>query len=182
MKKILSQRPIAVILLAVTLLSLAFYVYMIARPISYGMEYTNEEVYEGEVFKGTMVFKADSTMINRNSNFDMEMTSYYYCKNRYLFFTIATNEEDYAAEVEEINEKFDVLIQIPFYAYKVNAFGLSVDEGDGYVSLYTCTPAIVFAAVGGAVELILIALTCTAFALSAKGKKQDPSGGSHTED
>ena len=54
MKNILSNLKTAVILLIVTIISLGFYAYMLARPISYGMDYHNETVYEGGTFEGTM--------------------------------------------------------------------------------------------------------------------------------
>ena len=43
---------------------------MLARPISYGMDYRAVVEYEGGVFEGTMKFKSDGTMVNENTNFE----------------------------------------------------------------------------------------------------------------
>ena len=51
MKNILSCKKTAIILLTITIISIGFYAYMLARPISYGMDYQNETVYEGETFE-----------------------------------------------------------------------------------------------------------------------------------
>ena len=168
MKNILFCKKTAVILLAVTILFLALCAYMVARPISYGMEYSAEMVYEGEVFEGTMIFKNDTTFITRNVNYDEDMVARYYYKEGYVFFMVATTDEEYAEEVAEIDEKFDAFIELPFYSYRINAFRLAAGEDDDFSSPYICTSAIVWASVFGGVSLLLIALTGTSFVLSRK--------------
>ena len=64
MKKLLSCKTTAVLLLLVMGLFLGFYAYMLARPISYGMVYRNETVYEGEVFEGELTFYRNGRMKN----------------------------------------------------------------------------------------------------------------------
>ncbi len=160
---------ISVILLFVTILSIGFYVYMLARPISYGMNYHNEVVYEGVSFEGNLKFYPDGTMVNKNTNFEEEMKSYYYYKNGYVFNLVAETEDEYNAEVANINENFEEAVASPFYAAKINAFRQVATEGlDSYVTTYTCTGAVIFAAVGGVVELVLIGLTCASFVLLNK--------------
>ena len=70
MKNILSCTKTAVILLLVTVLFLGFYAYMLTRPISYGMSYSNKAVYDGKTFKGNLTFYPDGKMVNKNTNFD----------------------------------------------------------------------------------------------------------------
>jgi hypothetical protein len=41
--------------MAVTTILLGFYIYMIARPVSYGMEYNNLYEYAGVQFKGILI-------------------------------------------------------------------------------------------------------------------------------
>ena len=69
MKKILSNKITTIILLIVTILSLAFYAYMLARPISYGMNYHNKTVYEGMEFEGNLKFYTDGTIVINNGSF-----------------------------------------------------------------------------------------------------------------
>ena len=170
MKKILASMKTVTVLLVLTVVFLAFFVYMIARPISYGMEYHNETVYDGEVFEGTMKFGSDYTMLNRNSNFDEEMQSRYYYKDGYIFFTLAETAESYAEEVAWIEANFDEAVDAPFYASEINAFRLTSEGQDGYTSVYTCMPAIVFTVVGGVIELALISLSVVSLVLYKKSK------------
>lgn len=173
MKKFLSNMKTILALLIVTIVTLGIYAYMLARPISYGMEYYNKTEYNGGTFEGAITFKSDNTMINRNSNFDEELKSFYYYKDGYIFFTLAQTSEEYAEEVAYINENFDEAVATPFYADKINAFELVAEESDGYKSVYTCTNAITFAIAGGIVELLLIGLTITAFIFNNKSKHNE---------
>ena len=168
MKNILSNTKTAIILLVITILSLGFYTYMLARPISYGMAYHNETEYEGGVFEGTMKFYSDKTMVNTNTNFEEKIESRYYYKDGYVFFTMAETDESYDEEVDYINKNFDKATKMPFYADEINAFKLVVTEGDGYATIYTCTPAIVFAIIGGIVIAALIGATCVSLILFKK--------------
>ena len=170
MKNILSRKKTATILLIITIISIGFYAYMLARPISYGMSYHNETVYEGGIFEGTMEFHPDGTMITRNTNFDEELKSRYYYKGGYVFFTLAETDQEYEEEIAEINKNFDEAIQAPFYADEINAFQLIAAESDGFTTVYICKPAIVFAVVCGVIELMLIGLVCTSFILQKKPK------------
>ena len=173
MKNILSKTKTAIILLIVTVLLVGSYVYIIASPVTYGMKYRNETVYEGEVFKGSLKYSPDGKVISENTNFDEALEMYYYYKDGYVFHLMATNDEEYEAEVAYINENFDEALASPFYAVTTNAFKQVAVGMDEDATTYTCTSAIVFAVAGGVVILALIALTVSSFALSkkAKGKK-----------
>ena len=173
MKNILSKTKTAIILLIVTVLLLGSYVCIVASPVTYGMKYRNETVYEGEVFKGSLKYSPDGKVISENTNFDEPLEMYYYYKDGYVFHLMATNDEEYEAEVAYINENFDEALASPFYAVKTNAFKQVAAGMDEDATTYTCTGAIVFAVAGGVVVLALIALTGSSFSLSkkAKGKK-----------
>lgn len=168
MKKVLSSLKASVILLLATVIAIGFSAYMLLRPISYGMDYHNETVYEGAVFEGVMTFCRDGRMANRNTNFDGEMMSYYYYKNGYIFFTLAETEEAYEEEVRYIDEHFEEEVESPFYAAQINAFRALLLGPDGYATVYTCNTACVFAAVAGAVVLVLLGLTCVSLILRKK--------------
>ena len=170
MKNILSKTKNAIILLIVTVLLLGSYVCIVANPITYGMKYRNESVYEGEVFKGSLKYSPDGKVISENTNFGEPFEMYYYYKDGYVFHLMATNDEEYEAEVAYINENFDEAVASPFYAVKTNAFKQVAVGMDEDATTYTCIGAIVFAIVGGIDRLLLIALTAYSFALSKKAK------------
>ena len=71
-----------------------------------------------------------------------------------------------------INENFEAARNTPFYAVKINAFRFVVNGADGYSVVYSCTQAIVFAILGGVIELALIGLACASF-ISGKKAKQE---------
>ena len=173
MKNILSKTKTTISLLIVTVLLLGSYVCIVASPVTYGMKYRNETVYEGEVFKGSLKYSPDGKVISENTNFDEPLEMYYYYKDGYVFNLVATTDEEYEAEVAYINENFDEALASPFYAVMTNAFKQVAVGMDEDATTYTCTGAIVFAVAGGVVVLALIALTGSSFSLSkkAKGKK-----------
>ena len=173
MKNILSKTKTAIILLIVTVLLLGSYVYIIASPVTYGMKYRNETVYEGEVFKGSLKYSPDGKVISENTNFDEPFEMYYYYKDGYVFNLMATNDEEYEAEVAYINENFDEAVASPFYAVKTNDFKQIAVGMDENATTYTCIGAIIFAIVGGIDRLLLIALTVSSFVLSKKAKNKE---------
>ena len=173
MKNILSKPKTAIILLIATVLFLGSYIYLLTCPISYGMKYRNETVYEGQVFEGSLKYTADRKVISENTNFDEPLEMYYYYKDGYVFHLMATNDEQYEAEVAYINENFDEAVKTPFYASKTNAFKQVAVGMDENVTTYTCKGAIIFAIIGGIDRLLLIALTVYSFALSKKAKNKE---------
>ena len=172
MKKILSCFTTILVLFSVTILSLGFYAYTLIRPVSYKMAYTNSSVYAGVEFEGRMEFYSDSTMLTKNNSFNEGLESYYYYKDGYVFFMLSETEEEYQEEVANINRDFEGAVNMPFYASKINAFRLVSTGPDGYTLVYTCTPAIVFAVVGGIVEMALLGVSITALLMYLKTKKQ----------
>ena len=173
MKNILSKTKTAIILLVATVLLVGSYVYMLARPISYGMEYRTESVYEGHVFEGVLKYSSDGKITIKNTTFDEPMTFYYYYKDGYVFTLVTTTDEEYEAMVASINENFDEAVATPFYASRINAFKQVAEGLDEYVTTYTCERAMIFAVVGGIDRLLLIALTVYSFVLSKKAKNKE---------
>ena len=173
MKNILSKTKTSIILLIVTVLLLGCYVYIVTSPVTYGMKYRNETVYEGEVFKGSLKYSPNGKVIGENTNFDEPFEMYYYYKDGYVFNLVAKNDEEYEAEVAYINENFDEAVASPLYAMKTNAFKQVAHGFDGDVMTYTCTGAIVFAIVGGINRVLQIALTAYSFVLSKKAKNKE---------
>ena len=125
MKKFLSCKKVAVIFLAVTVIFLGIYVYMLARPISYGMGYHNVTEYNGGTFEGTIKLGANGIMVNKNTNFENAIETRYYYKNGYVFDLNATDDKGAEKEIDYINKNFETAIKLPFYASKINAFQFS---------------------------------------------------------
>ena len=173
MKNFLSKTKTSIILLIVTVLLLGSYVYIVASPVTYGMKYRNETVYEGVVFKGSLKYAPDGKVISENTTFNEPLELYYYYKDGYVFNLTATTDEEYEAEVAYINENFDEAVASPFYASKTNAFKQVAVGMDEDVTTYTCTGAIIFASVGAIDRLLLIALTAYSFVLSKKAKNKE---------
>ena len=173
MKNILSKTKTAIIFLIVTVLLLGSYVYIVANPITYGMKYRNETVYDGETFVGSLKYLPGGKVISENTNFDEPFEMYYYYKDGYVFNLVAKTDEEYEAEVAYVNENFDEALASPFYAVKTNAFKQVAVGMDEEATTYICTGAIVFAVAGGTVLLALIALTVSSFALSKKAKNKE---------
>ena len=171
MKKLLSCKTTAVLLLLVTVLFLGFYAYMLARPISYGMVYRNETVYEGEVFEGEITFYRNGRMKNENTNFDQPIEGYYYYQDGYVFSLMAQSEAEYEAEVEYIREHFDDALELPFYAARINAFRHRAIGLDDDVTSYVCTDLGTFAALGGALALSLAAAALSSLILSKRSRR-----------
>ena len=173
MKNILSKTKTSIILLIATVLLLGCYVYIVTSPVTYGMKYRNETVYEGEVFKGSLKYSPDGKVIGENTNFDEPFEMYYYYKDGYVFNLLATNDEEYEAEVAYINENFYEASATPLYAMKTNAFKQVAVGLDDDVTTYTCIGAVIFAIAGGIDRLLLIALTAYSFVLSKKAKNKE---------
>ena len=172
MKKLLSSSKTAVILLIVTILSLGAYVYMLARPISYGMPYSNKSEYEGVTFEGYLKFYPGKKMLNYNSNYNEEIEFFYYYKDGYIFSLMATTDAEYEEEVAYINEKFEEAVNSPFYSSTTNAFKHVNVGPDGTEAVYTCIPAIVTAIAGGVIEVLLVALTGVSFCFAKHSEKK----------
>lgn len=170
MKKLLSCKKTAVVFLIATIIWTCAFVYVLARPVSYGMNYECKTVYQGFEFEGKLKFNTDGTMITINSSFKDGAESRYYYKDGYIFFLSATTDEAYESEIKEINKNFKEAVKAPFYASKVNAFKLVSEGPDGYTLIYTCKSAIVLAVINAIAELALITLTVISFRFSKKTK------------
>ncbi len=162
---------------------------MLARPVSYGMTYTwNHVVTEedastfGEV--GTEInmsikIKNDRKMIlTMNTENDGEQIETWIIRNGNKFIMIpegVSSEEEYEALVEALKadkNEWNALWSGEgegMSVFNVNAFSIKVDFNGVDINM-TCTGAIVFASVFGAVELILItfAILSTIFYIKAR--------------
>ena len=173
MKEKIFNIKTAIVFMAVAILSLGVYIYMILRPISYDMEYQTSYEYQGVLFEGSIKFNVDGTMTTTNSNFDEEISSRYYYKDGYVFFLIATTDSQYEKEVEWIDSNFEEALEMSFYASEINAFGLSNEGPDGSKITYDCKDAYTFTVVAGAIEVLLFGFACASFFIFKKTKKEE---------
>ena len=173
MKKLHPLKVAAIIVSIVAVISMFFYGRMITQPISYGLSYYHASAYEGDDFNGAMVFYPDNTVRNRNTNFDEDIVLRYYYKDGYVFFTLATTDEEYAEEVTLINANFEEAVNTPFYADKIDAFKMIAEGLDDYTSRYFCRQAIFLAIAWGAVELAMVGFVCIAFIRCKKVKNYE---------
>ena len=173
MSKMKSNRKKAWILAIAAMVLLVVGIYGLTRPVAYDSSYYHATFFEGEDFNGTMVFHPDNTMAVRNTNMEEEYRSYYYYKNGYIFFTLATTEAEYSEEVAAINADFEGAVNAPFYASKINAFRLSSEGPDGYRSVYLCQSAMMMAVAWGVLELVLAGFAVTAANRSKKEKYEE---------
>ena len=170
MKKSKSGKKTPLILLVIALILLVVGINVLAKPMTYGLNYDHVSMYEGDEFNGSMVFYSDNTMKIKNTNFDGEMESFYYYKDGYIFFIMVQTQEEYEAEAAAIDENFEEAVNTPFYASKINAFRLSSEAADGFKTVYVCKSAVFKAIVFGVVELVLIAVASVSLIVSKKTK------------
>lgn len=170
MKKTTLGKKTALLFAIAAIICLMIGIYSLTRPMSYGAVYYHTSSYEGEDFSGTMIFYADNTMVIRNTNFEEEIQSFYYYKDGYIFFLLATTEEDYAEEVAAINADFEGAVNTPFYASTINPFAMTSEGLDGYESVYLCQHPVMMAAIWAVVELALIGFAIRACVRCKKEK------------
>lgn len=193
MKKIITSKITLFTALAVAVLFLGMYVYMIARPIAYEMKYefSGETLYiveEEEVsseFDIEMTFHMNDKVSINNKTSNIKSESYYYYQDGYIYFCQAQNEDEYNAEVKEIKADWDNIMAIVnketltfeeesmlLSMYKINAFKLESQSRDIELT-QTCNGTIIFTVIGGVVELLVIGLAVTSFVIGKKTSKKE---------
>lgn len=189
MKKFLSMTPVMVALLVLALGGLGLYIGLLARPVSYGMNYTysttiegtgHEEV-DGQTQNVTINFESDEkATLKMEMNGEVSERTYWTVRNgNKVWFVADANSFTYDQFKEAIKEikadanEWDAIwsedsndIQI----FHVNAFEISSNLSP---DTFKCTGAIVFAAVWGAIEVALIAVAALSLTFYLKGKKQE---------
>lgn len=193
MKKIITSKITLFTALAVAVLFLGLYVYMIARPIAYGMKYefsgeapyiVEEEEISSE-FDIEMTFHMNDKVSINNKTSDFKGESYYYYQAGYIYFCQAQNEEEYNAEVKEIKADWDNIMavlnketvtleeeSVLLSVYKINAFELESQAREIELA-QTCNGTIIFTVIGGVVELLVIGLAVTSFVIGKKTSKKE---------
>lgn len=194
MKKFLSKMPVMAVLLVLALGGLGLYIGLLARPVSYGMPYTYSQTLEGTGYEEvdgqtqvmTINFKSGKqvTMFNKIGEESGSM-DFWYVQNGNKVWLVSPVEESIT------EEEFDQFIELlkadkeewdavwsdtsgDIMLFSINAFNLSFLGLNEYGDVdLTCTGAIVFAAVWGAIEVALIVFAALSLTFYLKGKKQE---------
>ncbi len=189
MKKFLSMTPVMAVLLVLALGGLGLYIGLLARPVSYGMNYTYSTTIEGTGYEEvdgqtqnvTINFESDEkAVLKMEINGEVSELTYWTVRNgNKVWFAADANSFTYEQFKEAIKvikadaNEWDAIwsedssdIQI----FNVNAFEISSNLSPDTLK---CTGAIVFAAVWGAIEVALIAVAALSLTFYLKGKKQE---------
>lgn len=195
MSKFLSKMWVMVTLVAVSVVLLGLYLYMVARPISYGMWYSYshvEEVSEGQSTTIEMSFKFinDKKLLFKVSNeSNVTETEMWYVKNgRQVLIsfgeeaaTETTTEEEFDAQLETLKEDKELWNaiwsgeEIPggtvlnASAFKLTPHTATPVEGED--EAMSCSGAVWYAVIMGIVEVALITFAVLSVIYYIKGKK-----------
>lgn len=192
MKKILSNMWVLIALVVLALAGLGLYIGLLARPISYGMDYTYSEVLgsdsgedEGKTQVLTINFKSGKqvTMFNKIGEESSSM-DFWYVQNGNKVWLVAPveesiTEEEFDQTIEALKankEEWDAIwseTSGDIMLFSVNAFNFSFLGQNEYGDVdLTCTGSIIFAAVWGVVEVALIAIAALSLTFYLKNKKE----------
>ena len=168
MKKFLKKRPIAITVCVLAILMLAFYLYMVIRPVAVGMSYKGK--LDLGITKVDATYKINSfsklTQITKNAEIEYS----YFVKGREIVVFLGHDGEMTKEEYKDMKEA--VLNNWEYYEMlgwvnSVNAFTMG-KGGEKFVS----TSSIVFAIVGGIVTATLMVMAGIAIAPSKKKSKK----------
>ena len=195
MSKFLSKLWVMVTLVAVSVVLLGSYLYMVARPISYGMWYSYSnavEVSEGQSTTIEMSFKFinDKKLLLKMSNeSDVTEIEMWYVKNGrqvLIFFegsasTETTTEEEFDAQLETLKEDKELWNaiwsgeEIPEgTVFNASAFKLTPHTAtpvEGEDEAMSCSGSVWYAVIMGIVEVALITFAVLSVIYYIKGKK-----------
>ena len=131
------------------------YIGLLVRPVAIGMS------YKGEAYGAEVTVKVKSgkkiEMIIKGETTTTTEKGYYLEKDGYIVFMEADNDDEYKAEKKEILDNWDTYkgyldAGMASGGKDCNAFGVTVFGED-----FKCTGSVVFAVIGGIVELVLLA-------------------------
>ena len=193
MKKVLSKLWVMVTLIAVSVVLLGTYVYLLARPISYGMWYSASENagVEGGNVEVTMSVKfidgKRALLKTTTEGVDMEIEMWYINDGSRICLTANPTsvmaEEEFDTMVEGLKadeaewnaiwngeadpESFGAMYNIGAFNMRSNVAGYGAEDQDNLV----CDGAISLALIMGMIEIALITFAVLSVIYYIKGKK-----------
>ena len=196
MSKFLSKLWVMVTLVAVSVVLLGLYLYMVARPISYGMWYSYSnavEVSEGQstTIETSFKFINDKKLLFKVSNeSNVTETEMWYVKNGRQVLVIfneeavteTTTEEEFDAQVETLKEDKELWNaiwsgeEIPGgTVFNASAFKLTPhtvsSSSEGSDEAMSCSGSVWYAVIMGIVEVALVTFAVLSVIYYIKGKK-----------
>lgn len=168
MKKFIKKKPVAITVCVLAILMLAFYMYMIIRPVAVGMSYKGELNLGIKKVEATYKINGFSKLTQITENAEIEYS--YFVKGREIVVFLGhdgeMNKEDYQDMKERVLKNWEYYKKLG-WVNSVNAFTME-KGGENFIS----TSSIVFAVVGGIVTLTLIIMAGMAIAPSKKKSKK----------
>ena len=155
MKKFFGKLPVMITFIALAVICAVGYIGMLVRPIAIGMTYKGEAHGAEVTVKVLSNKKIKMTMKGETTTTTEE--AYYFEKDGYIVFLDSENDDDYKTDKKDILDNWEVakgLIDSGAYpgGKDCNAFGVKVFGED-----FKCTGSVVFAVIGGVIELVLLA-------------------------
>ena len=168
MKKILGKKSVFISFVVAVVLFTTLYIYMLARPVAYGFSYEGISSVVKKEIECTFI----SPNIARLEIGDDEVELYYYQEDGKLSFIAPTDsisKKEYKERIDD--DKFEDYLETA--DTKVNAFNAVINPRIAGVDTINvrCEDTIVFAVVGGIVELALLTFTGLSTLCFLKKKK-----------
>lgn len=195
MKKFLSKLPVMIVCLSLVVVGLAVYIYMLARPVSYGMTYTYSHVvaenetgiYDepaGTKLEMNIKVLSDEKLVTDvlSGGEDGESAEAWIIrnKNKFILIPITMEPEEYDALITQLKEDPNEWEAIwngeaeGMPLFNINAFNINTNINDIKMDM-KCNGAIIFASVFGAFELVLIAFAVVTIVFYVNSKKNNKS-------
>lgn len=158
MKKFFGKLPVMITFVALAVVMAVVYIGMLVRPVAIGMTYKGEVSRYGETAEISVKVKSGKKleMTTKVDGSTLTDEGYYFEKEGYIVFMEASNNDEYKAEKEELIKNWEITKSMikttGMGGIDCNAFGVEVMGED-----FTCIGSIVFAIVGGIIELVLLA-------------------------
>lgn len=158
MKKFFGKLPVMITFVALAVIFAVVYIGMLVRPVAIGMTYKGEVTRYGQTAEISVKVKSGKKLEMTTEvagEKDVEK-GYYLEKDGFIVFMDAQNDAEYEAEKKEILDNWDtakaMIESTGLGGIECNAFGVKVMGEE-----FSCTGSVVFAIIGGVIELVLLA-------------------------
>lgn len=177
MKKFLSKLPVMIISIILAVALLVFYIVMLARPISYGMNYKYTTTEEGmEVCIIINVKNKKTAIVSSQTEYSFYSSEVWiYYSDNYIYLVGSKenmSETDYDTEVLRIKDnRASAMAEYKEekMLFKTSAFKMKIEDDE-----LKCTGAIVFAIVMIIVELAVVTFAILSTVFTITTKKHQP--------
>jgi len=153
MKKFFGKKPVMITFIALAVVMLVVYIGMLVRPVAVGFTYKGEvESYSGKKVETSIKIKNGSEFVMTQEGEDESIKGRYIVKGReILILPLEMTDKDFEETKEEALKNWKDA-KSSGMVFNASAFKTELDGED-----FICAGSIVFAAVGGVLELVLLA-------------------------